>query len=973
MSIIHGFELLKEENIEEMNIAGQLYRHVQSGAHLLSLQNDDENKVFGVSFRTPPTDSTGLPHIMEHSVLCGSHKYPLKEPFVELLKGSLQTFLNAMTFPDKTIYPVASQNLQDFYNLVDVYLDAVLNPLIHDHHLQQEGWHYELENLEDPLIYKGVVFNEMKGAYSSPDSLLYRYSSQDLMPDTPYGVDSGGDPKEIPNLTYEQFKEFHATYYHPANGAFYFYGDDDPMERLRLLDVYLQKFQAIDVDSSISLQPHFTAPRYTTYPYGVDDDDGEQAKFYITIDWLLPENDDPALTMGLNLLSHALVETSASPLYKVLTDSGLGEDVIAGGLSTWTRQMSFSVGMKGLPMENVRKVEPLILETLEKLVNEGFDSERVEASLNTIEFRLRENNTGAYPRGLILMLQALGTWNYDRDPFVGLSYEAPLQALKANLQKDPNYLQGLMRKYLLENPHRSMITLEPDPALNQREAEEERQQLEAARSQMSTEDLQTIIDLTTELKEIQETPDSPEALASLPNLALSDLERQNKLIPLETSQAHGSQILYHDLATNGIVYLDVGLNLHLLSADLLPYVKLFGRALTEMGTATEDFVTLSQRIGRKTGGLHSSTFTSSSYGVNEATSWLFLRGKATLDKSQDLLDIVREVLQTVNLDNQERFHQLVLEAKAGSESGLIPSGHQVVAARLGSYFTEAGWATEQMSGIENLFFLRQLAEDVQNDWPTVLAKLEQIQQILLNRNAMVCNVTIDSDGWSTFEPTLTAFLSDLPAASAQLADWSPALQPYNEGLTIPAQVNYVGKGANLYNMGYQPHGSISVVNNYIRTSWLWEQVRMKGGAYGCMLGFSRRSGVLNYRSYRDPNLQGTLDIYDDSSRFLRDLDLTHDELTKGIIGVIGTIDGYQLPDAKGYTSLTRHLAGDSDEQLQVWRDQVLSTTAADFQAFADVLDQVKEQGHVAILGSQDALSQANEAHGGDWLSITKVM
>jgi len=971
--MIHGFELLKEETIEEMNLYGQLYRHVQSGAHVLSLQNDDENKVFGVSFRTPPTDSTGLPHIMEHCVLCGSHKYPLKEPFVELLKGSLQTFLNAMTFPDKTTYPVASQNLQDFYNLVDIYLDAVLHPLIHEHHLHQEGWHYELENLEDPLIYKGVVFNEMKGAYSSPDSLLYRYSGQALMPDTPYGVDSGGDPKDIPDLTYEQFKKFHATYYHPANGAFYFYGDDDPTERLRILDNYLKDFKVIDVDSSIALQPYFTTPRYMTYPYGIDGEEGEDAKYYVTIDWLLPENDDPALTMGLSLLSHALVETSASPLYKILTDSGLGEDVIAGGLSTWTRQMSFSVGMKGLSMENARKVEPLVLETLEKMVAEGFDAERVEASLNTIEFMLRENNTGSYPRGLLLMLRALSTWNYDRDPFVGLAYDAPLQALKEKLQTDKNYLQDLMRQYLLENPHRSVITLAPDPDLNQREAEEEKQRLEAAQSAMSTDDLQSIIDLTNELKEIQETPDSAEALASLPNLALSDLDGQNKLIPLEKSESKGSQILYHDLATNGIIYLDVGLNLHLLPADLLPYVKLFGETLTEMGTSSENFVTLAQRIGRKTGGIYATTYTSSRYGVDEATSWLFVRGKATLDKGQDLLEIVQDVLLNVNLDNQERFHQLVLEAKAGSEARLIPSGHNVAAARLGSYFSEAGWASEQMSGIENLFFLRQLADDVQNDWPAVLAKLEQIRQILLNRNAMVCNVTLDGQGWSTFEPQLASFLDELPASSAQLANWSPTLQPRNEGLTIPAQVNYVGKGANLYNLGYQPHGSISVINNYIRTSWLWEQVRMKGGAYGCMMGFSRRSGILNFRSYRDPNLLETLNVYNECSRFLHNLDLTDDELTKGIIGVIGSIDDYQLPDTKGYTSLTRYLAGDTDEQLQEWRDQVLSTTAADFQAFVDVLERVNEQGNVAILGSNDALMQANEERGGDWLTISKVM
>ncbi len=432
MTITHGFELLRDEQIDEINTRARIWRHVKSGAELLSLENDDENKVFGISFSTPPADSTGVAHIMEHAVLGGSQKYQVKEPFVELVKGSLNTFLNAMTFSDKTIYPVASTNLQDFYNLVDVYLDAVFFPLITPNHLQQEGWHYELDKLDDPLKYKGVVFNEMKGVYSAPDSLLQRYSQQTLFPDNTYQYDSGGDPAAIPDLTYEQFKAFHDDYYQPSNSLIFMYGDDDPQERLRLLDEYLSQFEAIEVDSSVSLQTPFMEPRRFSYPYTVEanQDNGQKPKAMVQVNWMLPEFEDPNLVMALSVLSYALVSTPASPLRKALIDSGLGEDVTGGGLSTYTRQMTFSIGMKGIEVGDEGKVESLIIDTLKQLAEDGIEPDMVAAAVNTIEFSLRENNTGSYPRGLSLMINSLNTWLHGRDPLLPMRYEAPLEALE---------------------------------------------------------------------------------------------------------------------------------------------------------------------------------------------------------------------------------------------------------------------------------------------------------------------------------------------------------------------------------------------------------------------------------------------------------------------------------------------------------------------------------------------------------------
>ncbi|MCP4424352.1 MAG: peptidase M16 [Chloroflexi bacterium] len=971
MTVSHGFELVKEQEISELNTLARLFRHVKTGAELLSLETDDENKVFDITFRTPPSDSTGVAHIMEHCVLGGSRKYRVKEPFVELVKGSLSTFVNALTYPDRTTYPVASANLQDFYNLVDVYLDAVFYPLITPRHLEQEGWHYELENLDDPLIFKGVVFNEMKGVYSSPDNVFYRYNQHSLFPDNAYGHDSGGDPTVIPDLTYEQFKAFHETLYHPSNSRIVFYGDDDSEERLRIMDGWLRDFDRIEVDSLVSLQAQFSEPRRFTHLYSVDGD-ATTAKGMAQLNWALPENDDPVLAMALNVLSYALVSTQASPLRKGLIDSGLGEDVTGGGFSSSLRQMMFGVGLKGIAVEDADKVEALILETLTGLAADGIERDMVEAAINTIEFRLRENNTGNFPRGLSLALRALSAWLYDRDPLAPLAFEEPLTAVKHQLAANPAYLQDLIRQYLLDNPHRTVVILEPDPELAGRLEAAEKARLAEVRAGLSEAELQAIIDNTRELRALQEKPDSPEALASIPRLTLDDLDKENKIIPLEVSELHGGQVLFHDLFTNGIVYLDVGFDLHALPADLLPYVKLFGDSLTGIGTETEDFVKLSQRIGRKTGGIWSSTFSSTKQDGRSASVYFFLRGKATIEQTQDMLDIMQDVLLTVKLDNQERFRQMILRAKAGKEASLTPSGHIVTNLRLRSHFAESAWASEQMGGIENLFFLRQLTEEIENDWPTVLAKLEEVRRYLVNRTGMVCNATLDAENFAQFQPQLADFIAALPANPQKLHDWSPAFNSTNEGLTIPAQVNYVGKGANLYELGYRRHGSVSVINRYLGTTWLWEKVRVQGGAYGGFSQFDRFSGVFTYLSYRDPNLQGTLDNYDGTPKFLQNLELSDDERVKSIIGAIGGIDNYQLPDAKGYTSMIRYLIGETGEQRQQYREEVLSTATTDFKAFGEILAQINDTGTVVVLGSADAIAKANEARE-NWMKIQKVM
>lgn len=957
----YGFELVQEQDVPELKTRAWLWRHLRTGARLLSLENEDENKVFGITFRTPPNDSTGIPHIMEHSVLCGSRKYPVKEPFVELIKSSVNTYLNASTYPDKTCYPVASQNLQDFYNLIDVYLDAVFYPLLEPHTLDQEGWHYELENPDGPLTFKGVVFNEMKGNYSSPDMLLYEESQHRLFPDNTYGLDSGGDPKVIPDLTYGQFKAFHEQYYHPSNAYIYFYGDDDPQERLRLLDEYLRDFEPLQVASEIPLQPRFDAPRRFTVPYEAGED-GNGKKGLLTVNWLLPEPTDFETFLSYSLLVHVLLGTPASPLRRALLESGLGEDLTGVGLEPDLRQLYFSTGLKGFAPEKADQVEALILDTIARLADEGLDPETVAASLNTIEFRYRENNTGSMPRGLLLMLRALRFWLHDRDPLAAVAFEAPLEALKQRVQSDKRYLENLLRRDFVENTHRTTVVLTPDSEVGARREAEERARLDAVRSGMDAAGLQEVFEKTQELKRRQAAPDPPEALAAIPRLRLEDLDREIKRIPCDLLEKQQIRVLYHNLFTNGILYLDLGFNLRSLPQELLPFVPLFGRALLELGTDTEDFVRLSQRIGSNTGGIWPSTFTSRVQDRQETAAWIFLRGKALAGQAGALLDILGDVLLRTRLDNQERFRQIVLEEKAGAEAGLIPGGHRVINSRLRSLFDEAAWVSEQMGGVSHLLFLRDLVEKVEKDWPAVLERLERLRRILVRRSNMIANVTLDEGGWADFEPRLSSFLTGMPDLPGEPVTWQPEPRPRHEGLAVPAQVNYVGRGADLFALGYRRHGSVQVINNFLQTTWLWERVRVQGGAYGAFAVFDQRSGVYTQLSYRDPNLTGTLEAYDGMARFLRQLDgerMSRDELEKTIIGTIGELDTYQLPDAKGYTSMLRYLAGDSDESRQQRRDEVFATSLDDFHRFGEILEQLPAAGRIVVLGSQEALQAAN--------------
>jgi len=965
---LHGFDVIKQTRIPELNTDGVLYRHVQSGAELLSLSNNDTNKVFGITFRTPSPDSTGIAHILEHSVLCGSAKYPLKEPFIELVKGSLQTFLNAFTYPDRTCYPVASQNVTDLYNLVDVYLDAVFFPRISADIFEQEGWHYELETPEDELTCKGVVFNEMKGAYSSPDSLLDRLGLQSLFPDTSYGLDSGGDPLKIPNLRYEEFVDFHQKHYQPGNARIYFYGDDDPDTRLRFMGSYLDQFNAYSPDSHVSLQPHWSKPRKVRAHYP-----GEGArKGMLTVNWLLGDVLNTEENLALCVLDYALLGMPGSPLRKALIESGLGDGLTGGGLENELRQILFSTGLKGIDPQDAPRVEELIINTLAALNRDGFDERTLTAALNTIEFRLRENNTGSFPRGLSLMLRALSVWLYNGDPFSMLGFEEVLLKVRTRFQKDPGYAQGLVQSCFLQNNHRLSVIMEPDPNMGKRLQEQERERLQQAAASLTESDRRKLSERTHELRVLQQKADTPEALASLPRLKLEDLPCENRTIPCEHMRIADTPVLRHDLFTNGILYCDIGLNLHLLPQKYLSFVPLFSRALLETGAGPDDFVALSQRISTQTGGIRPSPFTSSVHQSQTGAAWLFLRTKALAPRSSDLFSILNAVLTNARFNQKERIKQIVLEEKAAFEQRVIPGGHSFVASRLRAHFSEADWAAEQMGGVSYYRFLRDLEKQFDSDWSNILTTLERMRALLLNREHMTVNITVDQNAWSGVHDSLEGFLDKIPRHSAQTAAWQPACGRQAEALLAPSQVNFVGKAFNLYEAGYQYHGSINVITGLMRTMYLWEKVRVQGGAYGAFCGFDRLSGAFWFGSYRDPNLLDTLHVFDRTADWLSNITIDEQELARSIIGTIGEIDSYMLPDMQGYVSLQRHLIGITNEMRSRTRAEVFATDLKNLRSTAQAFTALPQSPFIKALAGPDAVAAA-QGERDNFLSSVQVL
>lgn len=957
---MHGFHLQKTQEITELKTTANLYIHTKTKAQLLSLVNSDENKSFGITFRTPPPDSTGIAHIMEHSVLCGSKNYPLKEPFIELVKGSLNTFLNAFTFPDKTSYPVASTNEKDFYNLVRVYFDAVFFPLLSRETLMQEGWHIHQESAKETPAYRGIVYNEMKGAYSSPDGVLWDAIRMSLLPDTPYAHDSGGDPLEIPNLTYENFIKFHQTYYHPSNSLIYFSGNDPEDSRLKLADEYLSQFEYKSVDSTIPMQPAFSAPIEVTSPLPIADTEDPLKKAMTTVNWVLPSSMQRDLSLRLKILSFILSGTPASPLRKKLIESGIGEDVAGGGIESDLLQMIYSVGLKGMDERQAKRVESIVIDTLQELVAKGISQDAIDAAMNTVEFGLREQNTGSFPRGLSMLYGILPSWLYGGDPMQALSFAGPMSQLKGELAAGEKVFETLIQKYFLENNHRSTVILHPDINEKKRRDDVELANVAARVKSLTPKAKKELIPLTEKLIKLQTATDSDDALAKLPKLTIQDLKKENTVFPTQVLRQQTFELLTHPTATNGIVYLDLVFDLRSVPARLVPYIPLFSRTLIEMGTANESYDKFMHRINKQSGGIWTQIFTNTKIGTKDPVAKLIVRSKWLETQAKDVTALLTNALLHSNLGNKDRFLQLVLEDKSDMESEVLESGHQFTDSRLRRQYRISDQLDEELSGINQLFFLRKLVADVKTDWKTVKANLDTLRGLIITQNSMIANVTSDPELTYLGADLANTIASKLPARTFtnEVWDWN-VQKDTNEVLVAPTSVNYVGKGINLFDTGYNLDGAAILISRYLRTSWLWEQVRMKGGAYGAFSAFDTITGTFTFLSYRDPHIDETLHAFNESMKYLQDLVVSDGELTKAVIGAISDYDHYVLPDAAGFIALTRHLVGMTEGRRQKIRDQILSTNEKDFHIFGKVLEALRNGPTVIVTSQKDAIKNVN--------------
>jgi len=1002
-----SYDLIGEDFVSEYGAFCTRYLHKKSGAEILSVSSDDDNKVFGITLRTPPSDSTGVPHILEHSVLCGSRKFKTKDPFVQLLQGSLQTFLNAFTYPDRTCYVLASQNEKDFYNLVNVYTDAVFHPrAINDPRvLEQEGWHLELEKKDDPLTYKGVVYNEMKGVYSSPDSLLNRESQRSLFPDNTYSVDSGGDPAHIPNLSFQQFVEFHSKYYHPSNAKIFFYGDDDVETRLKLMDNYLSEFNINEQSrpsSAVQWQPKaISTPKWEKHYFPVSDSAGSEDRsedtHMLNVNWLLNDKSlSPTEDLTLSVLNHLLLGTPQAVLYKSLMESGLGTAITGGGLSDELLQATFSIGLKGIAKENVEKVQQLILDTLKIIADEGFDKDDIAASMNTIEFRLREFNTGSFPKGLSLMLGAMAKWNYDGSPTQALKFEKPLKEVKAMISSSGSKIfQEFIDEFLLKNNHRVTVEMVPSTTLEKEQLESEKNRLANIKSSLTNDELDQIIKKTIELKEMQAAEDSAEARATIPKLALEDLKREVTEYPIQVNNNEdnsGITVIRHELAsTSGIAYVNFAVDISDIPLEDIVLLPLFTRLLEEAGTHEFSDVDIGRRIGMHTGGIDVSTLIRSvrpnrvpEGQVHDGTHMitkLSFKGKATAEKAGELFQIFQLLMIDAKLDSQKKVIEMLKETKATMESRIQGSGHSFANTRIKSRYRFSSYVDEMMSGITYLETINTLISDAENNWSSLLDRLIHVRKSILNENkcrdGMFLDITAEKSVMDAIQPSISNFISSLPGRSNadRFIDfyevkhpWVTQSQSYmeksrkieDEGFIVPTQVSYVGKGGELFTVGEKITGSAAVVSRFLRTGYLWDFVRVIGGAYGGFCTFGG-DGLFTFLSYRDPNLAKTLHVYNNAADSLREsahaLENDPQMLATTIIGAVGDMDGAFSADQKGSIALNRWIARESPEQRQIYRDEVLNTKVLDFKDFADRLKKMDDVS-TAVVSSASAFESA---------------
>jgi Zn-dependent M16 (insulinase) family peptidase len=953
------YEILDEHRVEDVQSDGFILRHKKSGARIAILSNNDDNKVFYIGFRTPPEDETGVPHIIEHTTLCGSKKFPVKDPFIELAKGSLNTFLNAMTYPDKTVYPVASCNDQDFKNLMDVYLDAVFNPNItkYEEIFKQEGWHYELTGKDDELKINGVVYNEMKGAYSSPDEVLSSQIYRSLFPDNIYSKDSGGNPEYIPKLTYEAYLDFYHKYYHPSNSYIYLYGDMDVVERLEWLDKeYLSLYDYKKVNSEINKQPAFDEIKNVEAQYSITMDDTQENKTYLSYNRVVGDTLDEMLYQAFDVLDYALVSSPGAPVKQALIDAGIGDDVY-GSYDAGILQPVFSFVAKNANASQADEFESIIENTLKEVVKTGINKEALLAGINSSEFKFREADFGQFPKGLLFGLNCLDSWLFDdMKPFIHLECLGTFAKLRKAV--DTDYFEKLIQEYLLDNTHGSSVTVKPKRGLGNEREEVLAKELSDYKASLSDEEIKKLIEDTEHLKKYQEEPSSDEDLRKLPMLTRADMKKNAMPFSNIEDELLDVKVVRHDIESNGIDYISFLFDAGDFAQSELGYLGFFTNALGLVSTEKYSYTDLANATNIYTGGI--STGTASHPDIKDRNNFVFkfeVKLKV-LEKNLDkALELMEQMLLTSDFTDTKRLGELVAQIKARLQANLSSSGHLVAAMRSMSSFSRYALYQDELKGIAFYRSICHIEKELSESPKSVSDKLAAIAKKLFARNRMLISFTGNNEAYGNAKPSLEKVIAGFDKMSAIGNQAEVHFNTAKEAFIDASQIQYVAKTGDFICEGYEYTGALRLLRIILSYDYLWINVRVKGGAYGCMNTFLR-SGESYFVSYRDPNLSDTLDVYDRIPEYIKSFSPDERDMTKYIIGTFSALDTPMNPEAKGSRSLSAYLEGITYEQIQKERNEILNAQPEDIRRLADLVEAVLKKDSICVIGNENMIKES---------------
>ena len=953
------YEILDEHRVEDVQSDGFILRHKKSGARIAILSNNDDNKVFYIGFRTPPEDETGVPHIIEHTTLCGSKKFPVKDPFIELAKGSLNTFLNAMTYPDKTVYPVASCNDQDFKNLMDVYLDAVFNPNItkYEEIFKQEGWHYELTGKDDELKINGVVYNEMKGAYSSPDEVLSSQIYRSLFPDNTYSKDSGGNPEYIPKLTYEAYLDFYHKYYHPSNSYIYLYGDMDVVERLEWLDKeYLSLYDYKKVNSEINKQPAFDEIKNVEAQYSITMDDSQENKTYLSYNRVVGDTLDEMLYQAFDVLDYALVSSPGAPVKQALIDAGIGDDVY-GSYDAGILQPVFSFVAKNANASQADEFESIIENTLKEVVKTGINKEALLAGINSSEFKFREADFGQFPKGLLFGLNCLDSWLFDdMKPFIHLECLGTFAKLRKAV--DTDYFEKLIQEYLLDNTHGSSVTVKPKRGLGNEREEALAKELSDYKASLSDEEIKKLIEDTEHLKKYQEEPSSDEDLRKLPMLTRADMKKNAMPFSNIEDELSDVKVVRHDIESNGIDYISFLFDAGDFAQSELGYLGFFTNALGLVSTEKYSYTDLANATNIYTGGI--STGTASHPDIKDRNNFVFkfeVKLKV-LEKNLDkALELMEQMLLSSDFTDTKRLGELVAQIKARLQANLSSSGHLVAAMRSMSSFSRYALYQDELKGIAFYRSICHIEKELSESPKSVSDKLVAIAKKLFARNRMLISFTGNNEAYGNAKPSLEKVIAGFDKMSAVGNQAEVHFNTAKEAFIDASQIQYVAKTGDFICEGYEYTGALRLLRVILSYDYLWINVRVKGGAYGCMNTFLR-SGESYFVSYRDPNLSDTLDVYDRIPEYIKSFSPDERDMTKYIIGTFSALDTPMNPEAKGSRSLSAYLEGITYEQIQKERNEILNAQPEDIRSLADLVEAVLKKDSICVIGNENMIKES---------------